>query len=504
MLFGITQQGFSMLDSFPHRDIEYYDNGIVVTYQFNEYDIHPSFYYEGTYDVRLNGFGTNDNLGEPGVLFRNDLFVVPLGATINIEVLDYHYTDTTLILSPSVPALADDDSPIVLRNITPYDGFFPEYIVQHDSIYQYRGEGLLNVTTYPVQYNNTSHIVRMYNYIKYKITYLYKGHAFSNNLSPKDTDRSSIIENTATIVHKKERGTIKSLSDSTYADDKSFLIITTNEYKNALTPFIRWKQLKGNNVFVETRNKGTWSTDTIKNVVDSFYCNKNIQYVLLVGGYMDVPADSMIYVNGQETYKGVTDYYFGLPSTEGAIPQIRRGRIPADTYDEVERILNKIIQYEKNPIEDSLFYMTGTNCAYFQDKEQLDQHNNVIAPADNIEDRCFSMTSEEIFYQLTNYYGKQIHRVYYTETNKNPLRWNNSQFSYGDSLPSYLRKPTFAWNGNSDSIKNCINNGSLYVLHRDHGSKTSWGYPSFSTYHIQQLNNGRKLPVVFFFNFKKG
>lgn len=226
LMLGIAQQSFSFTDSFPRRDVEYLDSGIVVTYHFDEYNIFPSTYYEGAYNVDLYGFGVNDIIGEPSIVFRNDLFVVPLGATINVDILDCHYVDTTLILSPSVPALADDDSPIELCNITPYNGFFPKSVVQHDNIDPYRGEGLLRVTTYPIQYNYNSHIIRIYDVIKYRIRYSYKGEKrqnVSSNLFQKETNQNKIIENTATIVHKKNAP--KTLTDSTYADDRSYLII---------------------------------------------------------------------------------------------------------------------------------------------------------------------------------------------------------------------------------------------------------------------------------------
>ena len=63
--------------------------------------------------------------------------------------------------------------------------------------------------------------------------------------------------------------------------------------------------------------------------------------------------------------------------------------------------VNKIIDYEKTPIADPLFYSTGLNCAEFQDYDD-----------DGYADRRFSLTSENILDHLTANYNFTIDRVY--------------------------------------------------------------------------------------------
>ena len=56
----------------PTRTIEDVPDGIVVTYFFNDPEIVESEYYENTKYIRYDGFGLNDNDGEPCIPFRND------------------------------------------------------------------------------------------------------------------------------------------------------------------------------------------------------------------------------------------------------------------------------------------------------------------------------------------------------------------------------------------------------------------------------------------------
>ena len=63
----------------------------------------------------------------------------------------------------------------------------------------------------------------------------------------------------------------------------------------------------------------------------------------MVGGFDDVPADSFSYFGG--TYRDcVTDYAYGLPTTNLQIAQISRGRIPVDSPEELSQILRKIMR----------------------------------------------------------------------------------------------------------------------------------------------------------------
>jgi len=467
----------------PTRTIEDVPDGIVVTYYFDNPEIVESEYYENTKYIRYDGFGLNDNDGEPCIPFRNDTYLVPNNCAVTLSMLDSVYNDTTFVLSPSMPIMPDNGSRVMKHTITPYFGFFPTNIIHSSGVYLHREDALISVSISPVKYNYQTNTVRRYSLIKYKLTYSgtnYKYNGKSTSLARK------ICQNTS---HSR------SSADSTIRDDRHYLIITTTEYKDCLEDFVRWKRLKGYNVHIASRPKGSWTTDSVLNVVNGFFTGDSIKYLLIVGDVDDVPGVPFSYIywdgNSYVTANAVTDFEYGLPSGTVNIPQIFRGRIPADNAQQVTTVLNKIIQYEKMPIIDDDFYHRGLNCAEFQDS------NN-----DGREDRCFLMTSENIRNHVL-IQGFQAFQQYVRTSSADTLRWNSS-YSNGTLLPDSLQPNIFSWNGNSSMIASHINNGVFYVLHRDHGETNGWGHPPFKTNNINQLQNGNKLPIVFSLNCLTG
>ena len=109
----------------PVRTIEEVSDGIIVTYYFDNPEIVESEYYENTKYIRYDGFGLNDNDGEPCIPFRNDTYLVPNNSSVTISLVDSVYTDTTFVMSPSLPHIPDVDARIKKHNIVPYSSFSP-------------------------------------------------------------------------------------------------------------------------------------------------------------------------------------------------------------------------------------------------------------------------------------------------------------------------------------------------------------------------------------------
>lgn len=188
----------------------------------------------------------------------------------------------------------------------------------------------------------------------------------------------------------------------------------------------------------------------------------------------------------------VSDLRYGcMDGANDNTPDIHRGRISVTNISEANTVVDKIIQYEKNPVSDAAFYNTGVNCAYFQDLDM-----------DGYADRRFAQTSEDVRNYLTNL-GYNITRIYTAYTNVTPQKWSK-YYSRGEDIPAELKKPLFAWNGSVTDVNNAINQGAFYVLHRDHGDVGGWGDPTYQSSDILKLTNGNKLPVVFSLNCLTG
>lgn len=474
----------------PTRNIQELDNGLLVTYNFTKASLLPDPLFTGTQFWKIDGFGLNENPGEPSTLARNDWIAIPAGCRAKIEVTDSAFRDFNSEMTPArQPLLNSGNEAYTKQNVSPikpYNGFKPTTLVSLSDMQTYRGYGLCLASVAPIQYNHTTRTVRAYTSITYKVTFepdlrvkatqnrhpahlSYEDHFLANNAigGRKVQPRRTVAEQTAV------------------SDTRDYLILSTTAYEAAANRFAAWKRLLGFNVRVILRDD--WTSATVVDAVNNAYYElPALYYLLIIGDHGDVPAK-------QETlmWNHVTDFYYGNPDND-LLPEVYRGRLSVSSLAEANLVVDKIIAYERNPPSDTSFYTNGLHCAYFQD-----DNNNGYA------DRRFAQTSEDIRDYVMGQ-GKTLQRVYTTKPQVTPRYWNDGSYSYGEPIPDELKKPGFAWNGNSTDISNAINSGVFYVLHRDHGTEQKWEDPYFSQQHVNALTNGNLLPVVFSINCLTG
>ena len=501
LLFSVwllTLSSLANVSKLPERTVENVADGVIVTYKFENPIIRPNHLAPGSYLWEYMGFGVNDTPGEPAIPYRSDMFYIPAGYKAQITLLDSTYRDTTIVLSPAIPAVSNNGSTIVsIDSITPYTGLYPNSVLKYGPTSKYREVGLQRVTIIPLKYNYSQHKVRAYSEIKYKVSFVQDGVSSDSkgNIYSGISDLTSKFLTNTTLNYISANPRSDSIWHSV-PDKQNYLILTTNEYNDAIQDFVKWKLQKGNDVIVESKPKATWAAggpESVKIAVIFWQSimeldGKSLDYVLIVGGNDDVPGMPFDFSFKDEVYHAVTDFYYGLPDTD-SIPQIYRGRITGDNSSEISTVLNKIIQYEKNPPMDESFYTTALHCSYFED------YNHKNFSEDGYEDGTFVLTSENIRNHLVDK-GYHIPRQYAKGSPYTTLYWSDV-FSDGVPLPADLQPGTFLLNGNADSIRNIINNGTFYVFYHGHGETEFWQNPFFSYYDISSLQNGNKLPVIF-------
>lgn len=474
----------------PTRNIDYANNSIIVTYVFDKATIMEDPLYDGRFMWNYVGFGINDISTQPAIPFRLDSFTIPQGCYPTVELVDSQYVDLRFAVSPSRPPLIDSgDESYTISNvpvITPYDGYYPTSVASLDGIDVYRGNGIANVLVSPLKYNYQTNSVRVYTRIGYKVTFNQENHIMGNSLIQPIVDSDDAFLSNVTLNVQRQYD--RSVQNNPTPSRKGYLILSTLKFKTAIERFAEWKKLLGFNV--QTIYGISWTPSSIKSTISNLFNDRNnLQYLMIVGDVDDVPPDTYYF-----DHPYMTDLHYAcLDGYNDNIPDLMYGRIPVKTNAEANIVIDKIINYEKNPTNDSSFYMTGLHCAYFQD----------IQPQYTYEDRRFVLTSEEVRNCMMNE-GYNVTRVYATQDTVNPMYWNDVYFSYGEPIPDELKRPNFTWSGDSTAINAAINNGSFYVLHRDHGNYLRWGTPSYTIDNINNLNNCNKLPVVFSMNCHTG
>lgn len=491
----------------PQRTLQRTDDGITVAYTFAGNAPSACNDGDGGCVWRIEGFGLRDAPGGYATPFRVDAFAVPEGCTAVVETVDSAFVDYDCRLAPArrIPEKGTAAEGVVKEGgqNASQGGFYPRKVAVaawRGSVY--RGREICNVVVNPVQYDAAANKARAYSKITYKVRFVPKAGARAMAgapatkpvILPADNMLGNITMNGASA--KAGDMAVKATGVAAGDDTRDYLIISVDKYAEAVDRFAEWKELLGFRVHKVL--KGSWNSDAVKAEVEKAYAeNPALYYLLIVGDHDDVPGQYMEHHADDGDFSvHYTDLYYGCMDGEcDETPDIYRGRLSVSSPEEAATVVDKIIGYEKRPPTDAGFYERGVNCA-----DYLDNDNGV---ADDYEDRRYVQTAEEIrAYMLGQ--GKDVERVYSTNYEITPKYWNRNYFSFGEPIPEDMLKPAFAWDGNEGDIRRAINSGVFYVLHRDHGLVDCWENPYFSVKHVDMLQNGDLLPVVFCVNCDNG
>lgn len=491
----------------PQRTVQRTDDGITVAYTFTGNGPSACNARDGGCVWRIEGFGLRDAPGGYATPFRVDAFAVPEGCTTVVETVDSAFVDYDCRLAPArrIPEKGTAAEGVVKEGgqNASQGGFFPRNVAAAAGrVDVYRGREICNVVVNPVQYDAAANKARAYSKITYKVRFVPKAGARAMAgapatkpvILPADNMLGNITMNGASA--KAGDMAVKATGVAAGDDTRDYLIISVDKYAEAVDRFAAWKEMLGFRVHKVL--KGSWNSDAVKAEVEKAYAeNPALYYLLIVGDHDDVPGQYMEHHADDGDFSvHYTDLYYGCMDGEcDETPDIYRGRLSVSSPEEAATVVDKIIGYEKRPPTDAGFYERGVNCA-----DYLDNDNGV---ADDYEDRRYVQTAEEIrAYMLGQ--GKDVERVYSTNYEITPKYWNRNYFSFGEPIPEDMLKPAFAWDGNEGDIRRAINSGVFYVLHRDHGLVDCWENPYFSVKHVDMLQNGDLLPVVFCVNCDNG
>jgi hypothetical protein len=207
------------------------------------------------------------------------------------------------------------------------------------------------------------------------------------------------------------------------------------------------------------------------------------------------------------------DHPYSMKDDTDFLADVAVGRISANTLDQANTVVSKIVTYETTPPAPAGddFYRHITNTAYFEPTYICELNEGASGPPDCDPDggsnahwvfhpeitqdaRGFSKTSETIRGKMAAR-GYVVDRLFHANPANDPQAYHD-----GTPMPAAIRKPGFPWDADSPEFVNAFNDGRTIVFHRDHGSPHQWYDPSLHTGHIPLLTNGAQLPVAFGIN----
>ena len=449
--------------------------------------------------------------------------LIPNGTEAQLQVESGAPEVFTDLLVPPVqrpwPDLDGEPPPPFERNEEVYatDADYPGTWARLEPVRLLRGQQWTLLWLYPYQHNPVRRTLSVHSGLR--ITVEFQGQPIPLQDAYRSKAYDAIMEG-LTLNADAVLGTWEPMPVGSYGWDY-VILLQDSQFLTAANTLAAWKTKLGFKTYVELL-PSTWKAGDIQSALASAYDTWTIKprYLLIIGDANKFPCDYQTLHPYQSSPtrqftqgKTGTDWYYSTPSGI-ADPAFAIGRLSVETAREAEDRVRGIINYEKSPPTASSFYNTATIAAYFED-----QYWNQYFTPDTIEDRRFTQTSEDLaIFLSSSIYGinKAVNRIYYAESTVNPLKWNDNQYlslgnfgggpagSPGASIPNYLKRPTFLWDGDRFDIANAINAGTFLLTHRDHGARDKWGKPLFDWQDVFLLANNGLLPVVWSLNCQTG
>ena len=463
-------------------------------------------------DIRINGENMV-NVLLPDVLLQNDegapnlagggrLIALPQGASAKLNIISQRteiFSNVEIAPAPRIP-LDTDDSPLEYsRNQTVYskDAFYPASPVTLGEQSQMRGVDVVMLGITPFQYNPVTKELIVYRDLQVEVEFVGgNGYFGADNLRSRWWD--PILSDN--ILNYESLPTMDYSSNSRTRDGYEYLIICPND-----ATFLAWadsiktfRTKQGISTIVMTTSEiGGNTVSAIEGYIDDIMdpstgWDPAPAAILLLGDYGTTGNTivSPIYNN-----YCVSDNIYADVSGN-MMPDVTLARMTAQNATQLETMVTKFLNYERNPPNNPDFYDHPITALGYQTE------------------RWFQICSESVAGFLEVVQGKTVNRInaiYSGNPQTGP--WSTATNTaivlnvFGPNglgyIPATPGEVNCSWYGNANDVINGINDGAFMLQHRDHGGTTGWGEPAFQSSHINSLNN-TDLPFIFSINCLTG
>ncbi len=497
------KQGFNLIESKT--------NAVQIVYSVTRFDLQPVMVEGQTMkNINLPGTFLFSDEGMPNLPSKSKFIAIPQGAKPVLKIIsDRRETIHNIEIAPSprIPADNHPDFPLV-RNQMIYskNAWYPESPVQISDIQQIRGVDVVVFGITPFQYNPVTKDLIVYTDLKVEITFE-GGNGQFGDLAFRsywwDPILKDNILNQASLPAIDYNQRLQSYPQKSRVNECEYIILTPTgpDFLSWADSIKKFRSQQGilTKIFTIDEIGGNTAT-AIETFIDNAYNNWTIKPVacLILGDY------------GSDATKNITSYLYNdhpdgynpYPSdnkfanvTGDEMPEIVFSRITANNATQLQTMVTKFLEYERNPPIDPLFYDKPITALGWQTE------------------RWFQLCSEIVGGYFKNVKGKhprRINKIYSgtpgsswsTATNTSTIvsYFGPSGLSYIPASPATLG----GWDGgNATMINNAIDSGAFILMHRDHGYDFGWGEPAYSNSNINSLNN-TKLPFVFSINCQTG
>ncbi|MCF8333276.1 MAG: T9SS type A sorting domain-containing protein [Bacteroidales bacterium] len=441
---------------------------------------------EAMKDIQLPGHYLPNDEGAPNLPGKGRYIAVPENAEVALNITYKRKEIIENVKIAPAPRIPKDNEPGPLEynkdeKIYNKDAFYPSEPVKLSEKDEIRGFDVVMLGITPFQYNPVSEKLIVYRDLEVEVTYTggnnqfgeakYRSRWFDPLIKDAVLNRSVIPEKDYT----------RKLSGNSREEGCEYLIVSPDgeEFQQWADSIKRFRNMQGIHTKVVTLSEiGANDPDVLESYFDEAYNTWDTPpaAVLLLGDYGD-DMENRVISPIYDSYCASDNIYADV--TGNHMPDMVFGRITAQNAGQLEVMVSKFINHEKDP---------PTNENYYD--------NPITALGWQLE-RWFQICSESVHGFWKNKLGKDPRRenvIYSGGTGQWSTATNTETVvdyfgpdgqGYIEETPDYL--PPF--DGSGEGVNEGINSGAFMLQHRDHGSETGWGEPDYGMNDIDQLTN---------------
>lgn len=449
-------------------------------------------------NVQVPGNFLPNNEGAPNLPGSGRYIAIPQGAQTSFRIISEKtktYGNIDLAPAPRIPKVVEEGPPEYSFDPMIYnsDAFYPADPVILSKPMKIRGVDVIMIGVTPFQYNPVRKELIVYHELIIEVE-IKGGQARIGEERLRNRFWEPVLSSSV-LNHQALPPVNDTKRNGSRSEGYEYLILIPDD-----PAFMRWadslrlfriKQGISTTVVTTAQIGGNTAT-AIENYIDDAYNTWTIPpaAVLLIGDYGTTgnTITSPVWNN----YCISDNIYADVDNDD--LPDILLARITARDETDLEHMIGKVLEYERNPPTEPGFY------------------DHPVVSGGWQTERWFILCTEIMKGFWENELGKDPIREYaiYSGTPGNSWSSNpNTQavvnyfgpggLGYIPATPSYLDD----WGGNATRINNDLNAGAFMIIHRDHGFEEGWGEPSYTNTSLQSLDN-EYYPFVFSLNCLTG
>lgn len=420
--------------------------------------IHVDFTLGGFFtQAASNGQGVNPFIEEGTPLLESGKpalqkyalpLIIDMRKATRLKIESAEYTDYPNLNIPNYQEINSrniEEATTAPVNTPLLNEFYPQHTANLSTPYivrDYRGQTL---NLFPFSYNPTTQTLRVYHHIKISINYL--NETGLNTLEDQRTTTTPAFEQLYQSLFANY-STTKAYDP--VSEEGKLLVVCHPDFMCAMQDFVEWKNQSGRPTKMVDASEFN-SAEKLKSYINYLYETDNLTYVLLVGDSEQIPS--------LMSEDGFSDNTYGYLAGDDHYAEVFVGRFPAETESQVRTMVNRSLQYEKQP---------ATNGAY---------------------DRCMGIASSSGPGDDNEYDYQHVRKLL------NQLKGDSFQSS-AELYDGDRGEQDKAGNPTKHMVAYEVNKGTGLIIYTGVGKVDGWFNSGFEMEDVMNLHNTETHPII--------